>query len=136
MTKKQVWKYRCDFCRKTGLGAGHMANHEKRCTANPLRECRMHVHCEKPQASIPEMMLCLFSKAEDHGIAALREMADGCPACMLAAIRQSGICKWDGDPESPPVSLPFDYKKELAEFWASVNENEDRGARPAYSDFY
>lgn len=37
--KKNV--YYCDFCKKKGLSAGHIATHEKHCTGNPERECRL-----------------------------------------------------------------------------------------------
>lgn len=43
--------------------------------------------------------------------------------CMLAAIRASGIEKWDGDPESAPaINLNFNFKKELESFWNTIND--------------
>lgn len=46
------------------------------------------------------------------------EVASGsdveCPACILAALRQSGIMKH--------VQSKFDFKKEREEFWTIVNE--------------
>lgn len=56
----------------------------------------------------------------------LREAADGCPACMLAAIRQAGV----------PVPLVdgFDFKKEMAEVLDAARreafENVSFGAWP------
>lgn len=94
MTKKQIWRYECDFCSKRGLSSGHMSTHEKRCTANPNRVCRMHLNYEHPQVPTLDLIACLRSSEADHGLAKLRQLSDNCPMCILAAIRQSGICKW------------------------------------------
>jgi hypothetical protein len=123
VTKKQVWQYRCEFCGKRGYSAGHMTAHEKRCTANPNRICRMHVYYEKPQVvPVSELVTALRSRAPDRGMAKLRELADNCPMCILAAVRQSGICKWDGDPENPPIDLGFNFKEELSSAWQAIND--------------
>jgi hypothetical protein len=50
----------------------------------------------------------------------LREAADGCPACMLAAIRQSGLQY--ADEEGGNYIDAFNYKEEKAAWWAHVNE--------------
>lgn len=122
MTRKQVWRYYCDFCRKGSLSGGHMGAHEKRCTANPNRTCRMHANYEQPQKPISELIAALSSREPDHAMATLRELADNCPMCILAAIRQSGICKWDGDPESKPIDLGFNFKGELEAAWKNIND--------------
>ena len=44
MYKKKKWRYYCDFCKKAGGSAGAMAKHEKHCTNNPNRYCRL---CDK-----------------------------------------------------------------------------------------
>lgn len=57
-----------------------------------------------------------------RGIDELREVASGCPVCMFAAIRQTGMHRGTLDEEGytdPPVL--FDLKAELAEFWKEVN---------------
>jgi hypothetical protein len=41
MRVKKVNRYWCDFCNKAGLSAGAMAKHEKHCTMNPDRSCRV-----------------------------------------------------------------------------------------------
>lgn len=40
---KRVLKYvyYCDHCNKRSLSGGHISTHEKHCTANPERECRI-----------------------------------------------------------------------------------------------
>lgn len=122
MTRIRVWRYICDYCGKRSLSGGHMSCHEKYCTANPNRICRMHAHFDEPQRSIIDLMMALNSQAEDHGMTELRKRATNCPMCILAAIRQSGIQKWDGDIESPPLNLGFDFKVELKSAWQTINE--------------
>lgn len=122
MTKKQVWRYFCEFCGKGSLSGGHMRAHEKHCTANPNRICRMHKYFDVPQCPMEDLIEALAQNPNDHGLADLRKLAGGCPICILAAIRQSGICKWDGDPTNPPVDLSFNFKFELAEAWKAIND--------------
>lgn len=83
----------------------------------------MHEYCPDPQIPMPELIACLDAEAEDHGIAALREAASGCPACMLAAIRQSKIYKYGGNPDEPPLESKFDRQAEFKDFWQMVNED-------------
>ena len=58
----------------------------------------------------------------DHGLKALRELVDNCPTCILAALRQSGLCSYHGEGEDycPPLigTEEFDYEKEHASVWA------------------
>jgi hypothetical protein len=59
-----------------------------------------------------------FDEEMKVGLEKLREATDGCPACMLAAIRQKKI--------PVPVVIGFDYAKELSDFWKNYNrENID-----------
>lgn len=37
MKRKRVWRYYCDFCKKSGCGRAAMAWHEQRCINNPAR---------------------------------------------------------------------------------------------------
>lgn len=55
----------------------------------------------------------------------LREDCENCPACILAAIRCSGIQKYepDEDGENTGPDLKFNFKEELASMWAQVNED-------------
>lgn len=41
MRTKMVKRHWCDFCNKAGLSASAMARHEKHCTMNPNRACRV-----------------------------------------------------------------------------------------------
>jgi hypothetical protein len=157
MTKKQVWLYTCDHCGKYGRSGGHMARHEKSCTANPARICRMCAAMGLGKSTVAELRALLpahdktlskwrpavsgdteapFDKNVDvqdyrdaitaevvKALPALTEAAGGCPACMLAALRQHGL-GW----------LPrtaWNFKAALAEAWANSN---DAAATRGYED--
>ena len=131
MRTKTVKRHWCDFCNKAGLQAHAMAKHERHCTMNPNRACRTCRLIDGGNGPTPQELRALVALlptpvAQDwdyNGNASLRfdqfmldmaevapklrEAADGCPACMLAAIRQAGVY----------VSLVegFDFKKEMAE---------------------
>ena len=64
MKTKLRQRHYCDFCKKSGGSRYHMERHEKYCTMNPKRECRM---CETA-----------------------RDISVQCPACRLADFRQGG----------------------------------------------
>lgn len=54
----------------------------------------------------------------------LRTMTGNCPACILAAIRQSKVmCRADNEAAVGifGVTLNFDFKQECSIFWAQVN---------------
>ena len=128
MTRKQVWRYKCDFCGKHSLSASGMNLHEKHCTMNPNRECRMHKHCDAAPKPLSDL-IAIFNQCprienanmepgsvmqfhvEDVG--PLIDAADGCPACIFAAIRQSGFTGW----------VVWDFKDAVKKFWAMVNED-------------
>jgi len=136
--KKNV--YYCDFCKKKGLSAGHMSTHEKHCTGNPDRICRL---CGSISMSLPEITkrfrtrykihqidkgenYALYSeklewKGKEITIDEINDHADDCPNCTLAIMRQSGLTHYlfiD--------ILKFDYKKALAEYWKEKNYEEGR----------
>lgn len=138
MRMKMVKRFWCDHCNKAGLSAHAMANHEKRCTMNPARKCRVCTlwadGSDDPETPLAELIALLpapvepdwkrydgnaqpefyaYMEAANAAIPALRKAARGCPACMLAAIRQRGI--------SPPMLDGFDFKKEMADVFAEVN---------------
>jgi hypothetical protein len=137
MKKFKAWRYKCDFCGKNGRSGRHMRNHEFYCTSNPNRICRVHafVTGNRDDAAIhpvAPLIEALRSGQQDgdHGLARLREAAEDCPACILAAIRQSGLCRGYGDEEgyTPPAigQKQFDFKKEMAEIFNSKNVEDCR----------
>jgi uncharacterized Zn-finger protein len=138
MQIRQVKQYICDFCGKRGLSSGHMKRHERHCTKNPERECRMCDVLGVEQQPITNLMAVLPDPSEyvfddewgyggyredlftatDAVMPKLKDLASECPMCIMAALRQKGI----------PVNRvnSFDYKKEVAEIWETVREKEMR----------
>lgn len=137
MKTKKVNRYYCDFCGKGGCSAGHMKKHESRCTNNPNRECGMcliddEYTGEARQKPMAELVAIMPDKAiigtpeylneetnvlVESAMASLREATEECPACMLAALRQSG---WSGH-------VDFNFKKEM-EFAMEQFQEERRGS--------
>lgn len=130
MRRKQVWRYYCDHCKKSGCSASHLAKHERGCTANPNRACGVCAKIELSSRPLPELIAFVRAKAthgesiegDPHGsslwvandaVKQLREMADNCPACMLAALRQSNAFAGSQD---------FNFKAELNSLWSDYNE--------------
>ena len=55
MTKRKVWRYKCDHCRKSGCSGGAMKAHECRCFKNPERLCSM-CHTKWPYVELIPIM--------------------------------------------------------------------------------
>lgn len=124
MQRKRIWQYRCDFCGKRSLSAGHMKVHECHCTMNPNRSCRMcdAGECDAQpldelKAMIPDPIFVNddspFPQAVNgtditKAIERVLSAANGCPACTLAAIRQRGITGYE---------YGWDYTAACKLFW-------------------
>ena len=142
MKTKRVNRYYCDFCGKGGCSAGHMRRHEERCTLNLQRECGVCKMIEASPKPLEELIAALprpmshASMSFDHAFGThydprpmcdaiektlpkLRELADGCPACMLAALRQRGLLEWCGQDV-------FSYKVEMDSVFGDLREAEHR----------
>lgn len=139
MRTKRVNRYYCDFCKKSGCSAGHMRRHERHCTMNPKRTCGVCAMLDYPQTSLASLtgrlpdakdylvadewgLECYkgsLTDAANNCLAIVREEANNCPACILAAIRQSGI----------PVLMvtDFNYTEERKAMWEIVNDARRRG---------
>lgn len=135
-------RYYCEFCKKGGGSPSHIKRHEAGCTIRPDRTCGM---CnakgfEKPQTALST----LIPLALAGDIDGLRTAANGCPACMLAAIR---MAPWPEKTDAyddgfnvhchtykvfPRPIEEWKFKDAVKEFWAVVNnelaENEDHYA--------
>jgi len=123
MKRKQVWRYYCDFCRKAGCSAGHLKRHEASCTANPLRVCLAHGKLSlsgRAQRPMTELIGALDGSGADAEVAVLRDLADGCPICILAAIRQSHR-QMSADEDGPGFGYPFSFRTELKAAWERYN---------------
>ena len=133
MRRKQVWRYYCDFCKKSNCSAASISHHEKRCTKNPDRYCGMCAIVDIPQKPIIELIALLadvtmveqsdgilpecisYQLVGDIGTALekLRDETENCPACILAALRQKGILV--------PLTK-FKFSEEVERFWADFND--------------
>jgi len=126
MTKKQCWRYKCDFCGRVGYSGGHMKRHEIGCTANKDRICRMPIHDGGGivRGRVETLAAHLNRWKEGFGMHELRDDCENCPACILAAIRCSGIQKYepDEDGENTGPDLKFNFKEELASMWQTIND--------------
>ncbi len=126
MIRKKVWRYWCEFCGKRNCSAASISKHEKHCTMNPGRTCRMCAHVENKQTPIAELIAVLSLQKPDYGMAELRDLAHQCPVCILAAIRQSKIQIVDrtGREEEylQQPDFKFNFKKEVEDFWRELND--------------
>jgi hypothetical protein len=129
MKVKKVNQYQCDFCGKKNYSAGHMKSHEKHCTMNPERACRMCAVVGVSPSPMTELLAMLPEpewhpddlgfetfvniKEINEAIDALQEKVRDCPACTLAAIRQKGILV--------PITK-FDYTSATKGFWNDFND--------------
>lgn len=137
MKVKQMTVYVCDFCKKKRYRKNAMEKHEKHCTMNPNRECRMCGEMDLEQVPMERLLALLPNKGDFRGqlvgfpiiesgdlraavtdaLPMLREETGGCPMCMFSALRQAGLLPWLDDAE-------FDFKKELASAWKEINNRE------------
>lgn len=110
MKRKRVWRYYCEFCDKSGCHAGYLKKHERHCTNNPDRECgkcKIAGLNTKPVEELVEIL----GNGDTKNVEKLRDATSGCPACMLAAIRQSGLQRGFEHPDGE-FSVDFDFEKE------------------------
>ena len=134
----------CDFCRKHGLSRVAMEKHEAACTMNPRRVCRWRIdgHSDGSRViDVAEIAAVLRDRATPYPISAdpeaeertylakedidwLRGEVEGCPACMLAALRQSGVDSFHHAYRTGETI--FDYDAEVERLRAEERE-EARG---------
>lgn len=99
--------YYCEFCKRHRLTRACIVTHEPRCIYNPNRTvCGWHDD-KRPYSHAGTLAAGL---RENLDVEWLRTGADGCPACMLAAVVQAGLTLGERD------DLGFDYKAEVARF--------------------
>ncbi len=138
MRRRKVWRYYCEFCKKSNCSAASISRHEKRCTLNPDRHCGMCAVAElgqKPMSVLVDLLADITIKEKrgeygidialggdmDEALERLRDETENCPACILAALRQKGI---------PVPMTKFNFTEACKEFWSYVNKADD----PNYSD--
>jgi len=112
MKAKQKTVYYCDYCKKKGMIAYHIENHEKHCTMNPERQCGVcadgidlpeaaeafrvfFVAYEKENTNPPTWNNLLAEYKESYSDKEIEEnlmnFGENCPACSLAILRQSKV---------------------------------------------
>ena len=132
MKIRTVKQYCCDFCGKKKYTVSAMIKHEKHCTKNINRVCRM---CDilGTANDIKELIAMIpmpvftddrningfiideikNQKELNESFEKMKEKAGNCPACILAVIRNIGHYH----------VFEYDYKKEVEKFWNDENEN-------------
>jgi hypothetical protein len=107
-----------------------MFSHERSCTLNPERECRM---CKLSGDAEQLPMHALIAALREGGVAGVRAVTEnGCPACILAAIRQDRLQRGiksvrDLDDEEANAEwnrYPFDFRKEAQDYINEVRSPE------------
>lgn len=98
-------RYYCDYCKKGSGSPSAMIRHERSCTANPDRVCNMCalLGLEHSPGSNKIIAAKLLADGADYQevMRELRANADGCPACILAALRLSGATVLGGEENGP-----------------------------------
>jgi len=128
--------YYCDFCKKHSLRS--LVVHEKHCTANPDRECRL---CESGKSVSPIIKKystmfelqdrvdakifgwgggytpAIVFKTEFTLKDIIKELDYQCPNCILTILRCLGVTKYCLENR-----FKYDYKKALANWWRIQRE--------------
>ena len=120
--------YYCEYCGRHRLTARSIEEHEKHCTLNPHRTCRM---CGRSNLTpLLEKYRDRFVINEDKSgwgvtldwvwtrgevtLEQIEEDTGHCPACTLAVMRICGFNRW-------PSPLGFDYHKAREDWWRERN---------------
>jgi len=127
----KAWRYECEFCGKRNSSGSAMAKHEKHCTMNPNRKCRMCEHGAGGVADLVELMK-LVPTEKAPSLDPLRDASEHCPACMYAALKQSKTpVGTQFGPDGLERGADFDFHQECVDFWDGVNtertERDERG---------
>jgi hypothetical protein len=124
--RKQVWRYYCEHCKKSGCNAVAIRDHEEGCTANPARVCKLckAAGLEGNHNSVPDLVF-IFKANETLPVVEqmklLRESVEGCPACILATLRQAKVLGYKADGDF--VNYEFNFKAEKEAWWSEINAN-------------
>ena len=136
MKTKMRKVYYCEYCRKHSLK--NISEHEKHCTANPHRECKL---CGAKDISAiikqyKESYKLVTEINEDKHVGEFQTIdvkwargkvtltqiqrdVEFCPNCTLTVLRCSELNKYPQGND-----LQFEYKKELQAWWDDANQEE------------
>jgi hypothetical protein len=125
------------------LSAAHLGKHERRCTANPNRECGICETLQGASQNIGEIVEELKKRFEILLVnpnewsdgeevckwigepVTIEALVEDCPNCTLAILRQSKL-------NYKCCGIEFDYPKEFKETMSLVTEHNNRGNDAAY----
>lgn len=126
MIIKTVKIYICSYCKKKKYTKKSCEIHELHCTKNPIRVCRMcGLGGQNTELINLKIAISGMDKTNEKELMEqLKNLSDGCPACMLAAIIQARGEKKLGnvvDPENGEIDyqyMPtFNYKEECKKYF-------------------
>ena len=143
--KKNV--YYCDFCKKKSLSATVIHNHEKHCTGNINRECKL-CGFDETSHDLPEIvesfkkrfrLVDVLIPGDDYGgeyneievewtgkpvtLDEIEDAVDSCPACTLAVLRLTGMNRYY-------FGFEYNYKQDIKNWW------EERDNEQTYNFFH
>lgn len=107
MKRKQVWRYYCEHCKKSGGHPAYMEAHERSCYLNPNRICDVcdtgawFGRVDEAEAAMLARLAVTGRTNEGFEIdetlltgddfSSLVDSMEGCPACAMAVVAQK---KW------------------------------------------
>jgi hypothetical protein len=115
-------RYYCDHCNKGNGSPSAMQRHESGCTKNPQRVCRMCVLINEQQLPLADLLLILDS----HSFKSICEAANGCPACILAALRaRDAVNEYGGHYVAGPDDgrNEWSFAQAKVQWWAGYNSD-------------
>jgi len=120
--------YYCEYCGKRYLSEYWGDLHEKHCTLNPNRDCRMCDYFGTAN-NIVDILNNIYDETQDSKLyptaQKILEITDGCPQCTLTIMRLLKTQKrfeYLLDPDgSHDIWFEWDYKKACDEFWREYN---------------
>lgn len=121
--------YYCDFCKKKSFRP--LTQHEKHCTGNPDRTCRMCNEGINVRGLAQTIVLNPGDRTTGDGPEIPMEVIYGiteCPACILALLREIRRISPDGAYEHPS----FHYKEARDQWWKDHQPEEEGVLSPGY----
>ncbi len=114
--------YYCEFCGKRSLRS--LATHEKYCTGNPDRECRMCADAVNVREIAPTVVL-ISPPGYEAPVIPLEVLfgITGCPACVLSLI--IAVRRIHAGGQHLFAEPDFNYKGEVERWWGEVARDQD-----------
>lgn len=118
MKVRRVYRYTCDFCKRSNCSKSSISTHEAKCFKNPNRHCTMCL-AQWPIDGIAGPMAALSDANESNEaqlVEAVAKIVEHCPACVCSVLNQCDRPKvtWDnefGDSGEHRYRFKWDYAK-------------------------